>query len=69
MCLGDTTVSWSTVRGDTAVCTDDTTVSVLQNPETSFFEFLCTFKHDNGFQTPKPNVLMLIGLLRLFKHS
>ena len=50
--LDDTTVSDSPVRDDTTVCPDDATVSALQNPETSFFIFLCTSKHANGFQTP-----------------
>jgi len=52
VCIDDTTVSDSPVRDDTTVCPDDATVSVLQNSETSFFVFLCTFKHANGFQTP-----------------
>jgi len=48
-------VSRSLVRDDTTACPDDVSVSVLQNPETSFFfVFLCTFKHANGFQIPNP---------------
>jgi len=35
-------VSESPGRDDTTVCPDDATVSVLQNPETSFF-FGCVF--------------------------
>jgi len=34
-------VSESPVRDDTTVCPDDATVSVLQNPETSFFFLVC----------------------------
>jgi len=63
VCLDDTTVSDSPVRDDTTVCPDDATVSVLQNSETSFFVFLCTFKHANGFQTP--NLIQSIKLLRV----
>ena len=36
MCLGDTTMSGSSVRGDTAM-------SVLQNAETSFFRVFVYF--------------------------
>jgi hypothetical protein len=43
VCLGDTTVSGSIVRGDMAVCPGDTTVSVLKNPETSFFHVFVYF--------------------------
>jgi len=39
---------WTFWLGDTALCTHDTTVSVLQYPETCFFVFLCTTKHANG---------------------
>ena len=45
-------MSGSPVRGDMTASPDDTTVSVLQHSETSFFRVSCTFKHVNGFQTP-----------------
>jgi len=49
---GCATVSYSPVRDDATVRPDCATVSVLQNSETLFFVFLCTFKYANGFQMP-----------------